>query len=97
MPLTTCNKPAREHSEQNAAGFWMKSGPTQFVRILVTYEALWELDPKKVRDAYSALETLDKQREMIETVASAKYDTKDVDKLGSIEGQPVLTLKSMDF
>ena len=66
MPLVSDrqSKPL-SHSNSRAIGFWMSvegRAPIQAVRVLVSYEALSEIDPTNVRDLHGALENFDRFR-----------------------------------
>lgn len=87
------------HDSRRCVGFWMldaHKSPSQPVRILVTYEALAQLDPNDVRDLHAAFEHLDRFQPQIELAASQKYDRGDVEAERH-EGQPVIMLRSSDF
>ena len=84
--------------DRKAIGFWMEAdgkvtGP---VRVLVTYEALAQLDPQQVRDLDGALTTFDKNRARIDAAASIKFDASD-DHLETDEGRPLIILHDHDL
>lgn len=66
------------------------------VRIYVTCEGLWRLDPSLVRDVDSAFKLLNEHRSQIEQVASTQF-TKDGPDDGNYEGQPIITLRGDDI
>jgi hypothetical protein len=83
MPLVSDlkSKPL-SHSNSRAIGFWMSvegRTPIQPVRVLVSYEALAELDPTNVRDFHGAPKNFDQFRSQVESTASRKFDTDGVD------------------
>jgi hypothetical protein len=93
MPLVSDpqSKPL-SHSNSRAIGFWMSvegRAPIQTVRVLVSYEALSELDPTNVRDLHGALENFDRCRSQVETAASRKFDRYGFDAQ-KYEGMPAI-------
>ena len=98
MPLTRdLTSRIGRHDPKRAVGFWMTvagSKPEKPVRVFVTYEALWELDPSNVRDMPGALENFDRFRLKVERAASNKYDRDGPDP-DKYEGQDAITVMSM--
>jgi uncharacterized protein DUF1488 len=87
------------HSNSRAIGFWMSVEgriPIQPVRVLVSYEALSELDPTNVRDLHGALENFDRFRSQIESAASRKFDRDGFDP-DKYEGMPAIRLITNDL
>src|SRR6202022_2711670 len=78
MPLVSDQKSKPlSHSNSRSIGFWMSvegRTPIQPVRVLVSYEALSELDPTNVRDLPGALENFDRFRSQVESAASRKFE-----------------------
>ena len=76
MPLVSDGKSKPvTHSNLMAIGVWMSvegRKPIQPVRVVVTYEALTQLDPTNVRDLPAALESFNRFRSRIEAAASHK-------------------------
>jgi hypothetical protein len=70
--------------------------PIQPVRVLVSYEALAELDPTNVRDLHGALENFDRFRSQIEGAASRKFDRDGFDP-DKYEGMPAIRLITNDL
>jgi hypothetical protein len=100
MPLVSdrTSKPL-SHSNSRAIGFWMSvegRAPNQPVRVLVSYEALSELDPTSVRDLHGALENFDRFRLQVETAASRKFDRHGFDGQ-KYEGMPAIRLTTDDL
>jgi Protein of unknown function (DUF1488) len=100
MPLVSDrqSKPL-SHSNSRAIGFWMSvegRAPIQTVRVLVSYEALSELDPTNVRDLHGALENFDRFRSQVETAASRKFDRYGFDAQ-NYEGMPAIRLTIDDL
>jgi len=100
MPLVSDpkSKPL-SHSNSRAIGFWMSvegRTPIQPVRVLVSYEALSELDPTDVRDLHGALENFDRFRSQIESAASRKFDRDGFDP-DKYEGMPAIRLITNDL
>lgn len=100
MPLVSDpqSKPL-SHSNSRAIGFWMSvegRAPIQTVRVLVSYEALSELDPTNVRDLHGALEIFDGFRSQVETAASRKFDRYGFDAQ-NYEGMPAIRLTIDDL
>jgi hypothetical protein len=57
------------HSNSRSIGVWMSvhgRSPIQPMRVLVSYEALLQLDPTNVRDLHGALENFDRFRSQVE-------------------------------
>jgi hypothetical protein len=100
MPLVSDDKSKPvPHSNLMAIGVWMSvegHKPSQPVRVVVTYEALSQLDPTNVRDLRTALECFDRFRSRIEAAASRKFDRVgfDADKY---EGMPAIRLTTDDL
>jgi hypothetical protein len=69
--------------------------PIQPVRVLVSYEALSELDPT-IRDLHGALENFDRFRSQVESAASRKFDTDGFDP-DKYEGMPAVRLTTDDL
>ena len=71
MPLVSDRKSKPlSHSNSRSIGFWMSvegQTPIQPVRVLVSYEALSQLDPTNVRDLPGALENFDRFRSQVES------------------------------
>jgi hypothetical protein len=67
--------------------------PIQPVRVLVSYEALSELDPTNVRDLHCVLENFDRFRSQIESAASRKFDRDGFDP-DKYEGMPAIRLRA---
>src|SRR6476646_848178 len=100
MPLVSDrqSKPL-SHSNSRAIGFWMSvegRAPIQAVRVLVSYEALSELDPTNVRDLHGALENFDRFRSQVEPAASRKFDRCGFDGQ-KYEGMPAIRLTTDDL
>jgi hypothetical protein len=100
MPLVSDrqSKPL-SHSNSRAIGFWMSvegRAPIQTVRVLVSYEALSDLDPTNVRDLHGALENFDRFRSQVETAASRKFDGYGFDGQ-KYEGMPAIRLTTDDL
>ena len=100
MPLVSDrqSKPL-SHSNSRAIGFWMSvegRAPIQTVRVLVSYEALSDLDPTNVRDLHGALENFDRFRSQVETAASRKFDRYGFDAQ-NYEGMPAIRLTTHEL
>jgi len=57
------------HSNSRSIGVWMSvhgRSPIQPMRVLVSYEALLQLDPTNVRNLHGALENFDRFRSQVE-------------------------------
>jgi hypothetical protein len=100
MPLVRDGKSKPlSHSNSRSIGIWMSvegRTPVQPVRVLVSYEALSQLDPANVRDLYGALENFDRFRSQIETAASRKFDRHGFDA-EKYEGMPAVRLTTDDL
>lgn len=67
------------------------------IRVFVTYEALWQMDPSCVWDVASALAIFGANRTFLENLASARYDKTGADEGIKHEGQPILILRTEDI
>jgi len=70
--------------------------PVQPVRVVVSTEALSQLDPSKVLDLHGAFEIFDRFRSQIEAVASEKFDRDGFDP-DKYEGMPSIRLTADDL
>jgi Protein of unknown function (DUF1488) len=87
------------HSNLRSIGFWMSvqgRTPDQPVRVIVSYEALSQLDPANVGDLQGAVANFDRFRSRIESVASQKFDGYGFDP-EKYEGMPAIRLTSNDL
>ncbi len=87
------------HGDLMAVGFWMSVesiDSDKSVRVLVTYEALSQIDPSQIRDMQAALDVFDRHRPHIEAAASTKFDAQDIEP-ETYEGQPVIKLRTEDL
>ena len=97
MPLSATHLPAVPDDYHKAIGFWMTDAKTDSpIRVFVTYEALWQMDPSQVQDVASAVATCKANRARLEEHASGKFDADGVND-GQYKGQPILLLRSMDL
>ncbi|SRR5258708_21616074 len=100
MPLVSDQKSKPlPHSNSRSIGFWMSvegRNPIQPVRVLVSYEALSELDPMNVGDLHGALENFDQFRSQVESAASRKFERNGFDP-DKYEGMPAIRLTTDDF
>lgn len=96
MPLAATTIRAVPDDDRKAVGVWMEDDNSQ-IRVFVTYEALWQMDPSGVRDVASALAIFDANRTHLENLASARYDVTDADEGIKHEGQPILILRTDDI
>jgi hypothetical protein len=94
--LTPSGIRANFDEDHKAIGFWMRDSDNLPVRIFVTYEGLWQLDPSQVRDLDTAFKRFAALRSHIEKAASnlhAKGDPYD----GEHEGWPMMILRGDDI
>ena len=87
------------HSNSRSIGFWMSvegRTPIQPVRVLVSYEALSQLEPTNVQDLHGALENFDQFRSQVERAASRKFDRYGFDP-EKYEGMPAIRLIDVDL
>jgi hypothetical protein len=100
MPLVSDGKSKPlSHSNSRSVGVWMSvegRRPIQPVRVLVSYEALSQLDPTNVRDLPGALENFDRFRSRVEAAASRKFDRDGFDA-EKYEGMPAIRLTADDM
>ena len=100
MPLVSDgrSKPT-PHIRPGAIGFWMTVEarmPVQPVRVIVSTEALSQLDPSNVRDLSAAFDIFDRFRSQVETAASSKFDRYGFDAQ-NYEGMPAIRLTTDDL
>jgi hypothetical protein len=73
----------RNHDyDRRAIGFWMAiegEEPVRPVRVDVSYEALANIDQRKVRDLDGALTTFDANCDRVDTAANCKFDAGEVE------------------
>ena len=87
------------HGELRAIGFWMTvkaSNPVQPVRVFVSHESLFQLDPYDIRDVAAAFKSFDQFRAGIEAAASDKFDRLGPDA-EKYEGLPTIRLTTNDL
>jgi Protein of unknown function (DUF1488) len=94
--LTPTGIPANFDEDRKAIGFWMRDNDNQGVRIFVTCEGLWQLDPSQVRDLPTAFKQFDALRSHIEQVASDRHARGEPFD-GEHEGRPVMILRGDDI
>jgi hypothetical protein len=96
MPLVSDRKSKPlSHSNSRAIGIWMSvegQTPIQPVRVLVSYEALSQLDPTNV----GALENFDRFRSQVEAAASREFDRNGFNA-EKYEGMPAIRLTADDL
>jgi hypothetical protein len=68
----------------------------QPVRVLVSYEALSQLDPTKVQNLHGALENFDRFRSQVEAAASREFDSNGFNA-EKYEGMPAVRLTADDL
>jgi hypothetical protein len=95
MLTPTTVKPSYDENRR-AIGFWMRDNDEQPVRICVTCEGLWALDPSLVRDLDGAFRLFDELRTHIEEVASDRH-LRGEEFDGEHEGQPLMILRGDDI
>jgi len=103
MPLFASNIEPVFDEARKMVGLWMRDpdgvGSLHGVRVLVTLEALWTLDPMSLRSVPAALEICEEQSSRIHLAASRKFD----DAAGGpvegmeYEGRPVIVLTTYDL
>jgi len=96
MPLTTTDQPGVPDDGRRAISFWMIIEGASPVRVFVTYEALWKIDPSHPRDVSGAIGIFNENRKRIEAAASHKWDANGIDD-GQYEGRPILIVRSEDL
>jgi hypothetical protein len=100
MPLVSDRKSKPlSHSNSRAIGIWMSVEgqiPVQPVRVLVSYEALSQLDPTNVRDLHGALQNFDRLRSQVEAAASREFDRNGFNA-EKYEGMPAIRLTADDL
>jgi len=99
MPLTGTGGIGLPNDRRRAIGYWMtnkKARPIEPVRVFVTYETLWQLDPTHPQDVPAAIGIFNANRTKIEAAASKKFDAEGHDE-GTYDGQPILLVRSQDI
>src|ERR1041385_3204429 len=101
MPLAPSNIAPIFDEVRTMVGLWMRDpdivGPVQGVRVFVTLDALWNLDPLSLRDVPAALVICEEQKGRIQIAAGRKYDYSGPEEGEEHEGRPVIVLTSYDF
>ena len=73
MPLTGTPSTPTYDQDRRMIGVWMREpgtvGPVNAVRVFITIEAVWTLDPSALRDVYAALEVFGAHRAKVELAA----------------------------
>ena len=89
------------HEARRMVGLWMHDpgvvGPLRGVRVFVTLEALWTLDPLSVRSVPAALEICEEQKGKIHLAASRKFDNFGPEQSEAHEGRPVIILTTYEL
>lgn len=100
MPLLSDRKSKPlPHSNSLSIGCWMSvegRTPSQPVRVLISYEALSQLDPTNIGNLEGALENFDRFRSQVESAASRKFDKYGFDP-ERYEGVPAIRLIDVDL
>ena len=73
------------------------TGPVEGVRVFITLEALWGLEPTQVRDVYAALGIFERNLGRIALAASRKFDDRGPEEGEEHEGRPVVALTTYDL
>jgi hypothetical protein len=95
MPLTATDVRRSVDDNRKAIGVWMRDEGQTPVRVFVTYEALWQSEPSKPRDVFSAIDIFDAGQKRFEELASERYDANVPDE-GTHENQPFIVLRAHD-
>lgn len=96
MPLTATDVRRSVDDNRKAIGVWMRDeGSETLVRVFVTYEALWQSEPSKPRDVFSAVDIFDAGQKRFEELASERYDANGPDE-GTHENQSFIVLRTHD-
>jgi hypothetical protein len=99
MPLEKTHLDFDQNDPPDVIGFWMKindADPVSPVRIFVTAGALEQLDSSQPPDSYAYNDIFAEHRELIEGVASDKFDKGHVERV-THEGRPVVRISSDDL
>src|ERR1700752_3832251 len=101
MPLIRTPSEPTYHEARRMLGVWMRVpnviGPVEAVRVFVTLDALWDLEPRQVRDVYSALGIFDRHRGKVDLAGSRKFDDRGPEEGEEHEGRPVIVLTSYEL
>lgn len=103
MPLLASNIAPTFDEARQMVGLWMRApdvvGSLQGVRVFVTLEALWTLDPLSLRTVPAALEICEEQRGKIHLAASRKFDDASGGPVKGMEyeGRPVIILTTYEL
>jgi hypothetical protein len=99
MPLERTSIKYTQHNLPDVIGFWMTitgADPASPVRVVVTTGALEQLEPSQPRDSFADAEIFEKHRDMIEGLASDKFDEGRLEDR-THEGRPVVRVSSDDL
>jgi hypothetical protein len=100
MPLITTGPPSPAINEEGTAiGFWMAEtggNPIQPIWVSVRSAALARVSPRRLHNRIGFQATCEKYRARIEMIASDHFDAVGPDLEGVHEGEPVLTIWSLD-
>jgi Protein of unknown function (DUF1488) len=98
MPLERTPIKYTQHNPPDVIGFWMAingADPVSPVRVFVTAGALEHLEPSQPRDPFAAADIFEKHRDLIDGLASDKFDKGRVEG-ETHEGMPVVRISSDD-
>ena len=103
MPLLRTPGEPELDEARNMLGFWMREagafGPVEGIRVFVSLEALWTLEPEKERSLSSALDIFARRRGKVELAASNRYDDPagrpEAEELH--EGRPTVVVTTYDL
>lgn len=102
MPLHLVSQIAPTFDESRGMlGAWARVpdvvGPVEGVRVFVTLDALWTMEPSAVRDLSSALAIFGKRKGRVQLAASMKFDHSGPEEDDRHDGRPVIVLTTYDF
>lgn len=104
MPLLRTPGEPELDAERSMLGFWMRDpavpiGPVEGVRVFITLEALWTLEPSRPRDVATAFEIFGRHRGKVELAASRRFDDASggpvPDEL--FDGRPVIVITGYEL
>ena len=102
MPLVRTPSTPEYDEARNMIGIWMRDprirlGPVDALRVFVTLEALWQLEPSKARNLDTAIDAFERHRGKIELAASRKFDDRGPEESEEYHGRPVIVLTTYEF
>jgi hypothetical protein len=102
MPLIVSQVEPTYDEARRMVGTWMRepgvTGPVNGVRVYITLEALWGLEPSQTPDVVaSALGIFERHVGTIALAASRKFDDRGPEEGEEHKGRPIIVLTTYDL